>query len=276
MEGILIEKYEFQRFLEERKEMLYNLTVDVITKIEIDTIAQLNNIIYLSQNESEKALFGKKYNGQDATGYGRIWDCVKYLEDRYGNKINLKSQKSLAMKSFTMSSFESNVSNCTLTAITRILVYYQNRGYNISMGKSNHVIYEKVKAKAKKYGYSDKKGLDYTKINDVVDDVLEDYGYPQSKCKAVYIWTFDKEVKKEIDNNHPVIMNIARGYYKDHTVTVCGYAIYKESGLIFDTTHHMIQVYDGWNSSRRYIDYEKFAYDLVTSGFGSFNIIKMK
>lgn len=40
--------------------------------------------------------------------------------------------------------------------------------------------------------------------------------------------------------------------------------------------HNMIQVYDGWDSTRRYIDYEAFASDLITSGFGSFNTIRMK
>lgn len=65
---------------------------------------------------------------------------------------------------------------------------------------------------------------------------------------------------------------IAGGYYGNHTVTVCGYAKYDQSGI----PHNMIQVYDGWTSSRRYIDYEAFANDLITSGFGSFNTIKMK
>lgn len=75
-------------------------------------------------------------------------------------------------------------------------------------------------------------------------------------------------------------MNIARGYYGNHTVTVCGYAIYKRTkkylGIKTTKTYNMVQVYDGWSTSKKYIDYSAFAYDLITSGFGSFNTITMK
>lgn len=42
-------------------------------------------------------------------------------------------------------------------------------------------------------------------------------------------------------------MNIARGYYGNHTVTVCGYAIYKSTkkylGVKTTKIYDMIQVY---------------------------------
>lgn len=75
-------------------------------------------------------------------------------------------------------------------------------------------------------------------------------------------------------------MNIARGYYGNHTVTVCGYAVYKRTkkilGIKTTKTYNMIEVYDGWKTTKRYIDYSAFAYDLATSGFGSFNTVTMK
>ena len=133
---------------------------------------------------------------------------------------------------------------------------------------------------AKKYGYTSRDGISATKINNVVNDVLKDYGYSKSNCKGIYVWNFKNQVKKEIDNNRPVIMNIARGYYGNHTVTVCGYAIYKRSSkkskISSNKTYNMIQVYDGWTTYKRFIDYSAFAYDLVTSGFGSFNTVTMK
>jgi len=67
-------------------------------------------------------------------------------------------------------------------------------------------------------------------------------------------------------------MNVLRGYYGNHSITVVGYKIYKK-GL---DSYPMIKVSDGWEGSYRYIDYDAFAYDLVTSGFGSFNTIEVK
>lgn len=159
-----------------------------------------------------------------------------------------------------------------MTAITRILYYYNQKGYK-KIDSNETDIYAKVRQVAVKYGYSPNKGIGFTKINNIVEEVLHNYGYKKGKCKGLYNWTFKEQVKKEIDGNHPVIMNIARGYYGNHTVTVCGYAIYKRSGKY---THHMIQVYDGWSSTRVFIDYEAFAFDLITSGFGSFNTVRVK
>lgn len=142
------------------------------------------------------------------------------------------------------------------------------------------MIYEKVVKIAKKYGFTEKKGTWPTKINNILDDVLESYGYAKSYSKGIYVWTFSGQVKKEIDKERPVVMNIARGYYGNHTVTVCGYGIYKSTYKVAklprERKHNMICVYDGWERGERYIDYEAFAYDLISSGFGSFNTVIMK
>lgn len=96
----------------------------------------------------------------------------------------------------------------------------------------------------------------------------------------IYVWSFNDQVKKEINADRPVIMNILRGYYGNHKVTVCGYAIYKRTksylGIKITKTYDMVQVYDGWSTNKKYIDYSAFAYNLITSGFGSFNTITMK
>lgn len=278
LDGVEILKDEFESFLEDRKMLYYNLTLNLLADLELNTISQLNNLIYIENGDFQESSLGKSYKGQTngAYGYGGITDCTVYLKDRYGGTITLTASKYLSMSSFLMRDLErinnNSVNNCTLTAVTRVLYYYNQKGYK-KIDSNYYDIYAKVRKAAVKYGYSPSKGVGFTKINNIVDDVLHNYGYKKGKCKGIYIWTFDKQVKKEIDGNHPVIMNIARGYYGNHTVTVCGYAIYKRSG---GWKHNMIQVYDGWDSTRRYIDYEAFANDLITSGFGSFNTIRMK
>ena len=278
LDGVEISQDEFESFLEDRRMLYYNLTLNLLADLELNTISQLNNLIYIENSDFEESSLGESYKGQDskAYGYGGIYDCTSYLKDRYGGTITLTASKYLPMNSFLMNDLErinnKSVNNCTLTAITRVLHYYNQKGYKKIDG-NYYDIYAKVRRVAVKYGYSPSKGTGFTKINNIVDDVLHNYGYKKGKCKGIYLWTFDKQVKKEIDGNHPVIMNIARGYYRNHTVTVCGYAIYKQSG---GRIHNMIQVYDGWDSFRRYIDFEAFANDLITSGFGSFNTIRMK
>lgn len=277
-----IESENFYQFLKDRKNGYLNLTYQLLDEIQIDNMVQINNLIYLNQYDLSNQTVGEKtYTGQDkdAYGYGGINDCIKYLEDRYGGSATLSSSKSLDMKNFVMSTFESSANNCTLTAITRVLKYYYDKGYT-KIDSSQYDIYRDVKRVAEAYGYTSTKGTGFTKINNIVEDVLEEYGYSKSTCKGIYAWNFSSEVKDEINAGRPVIMNIARGYYGNHTVTVCGYKIYKitKKGIFGNSTktYNMIEVYDGWSSGKRYIDYKAFAYDLLTSGFGSFNTISMK
>lgn len=278
LDGVCIDKDEFSEFLRERKEQYYNLTLNLLADLETECVYQLNNLIYVDNYNYDDMLLQKRYDGQSGSGYGGIDNCAKYLKDRYGGTITKTSSKSLTMATFSQSSLD-NGSNCSLAAITRVLYYYNKNGYT-KISNDYKTIYSKVKKIAKKYGYTSRDGISATKINNVVNDVLKDYGYSKSNCKGIYVWNFKNQVKKEIDNNRPVIMNIARGYYGNHTVTVCGYAIYKRSSkkskISSNKTYNMIQVYDGWTTYKRFIDYSAFAYDLRTSGFGSFNTVTMK
>jgi hypothetical protein len=280
LSGGSIPSDEFNELLMERKKSLYNFTEELLASIELDTVSMVNNIAYLTNVEKEDLMLEKSYNGQDSSayGYGGINNITNYLKDRYGGTVSYSSGKMLSMNNFTMKDLGDG-SICTLTSITRILKYYYDQGYT-KIDSSRDSIFKKVKAKAKKYGFTEKSGTFPTKINNIVQDVLRDYGYKKSYSNGVYVWTFSGQVKKEIDANRPVIMNIARGYYGNHSVTVDGYKIYKTSKKILlatvTKTHNMIGVYDGWTSGQRYIDYEAFAYDLIHSGFGSFNTVIVK
>lgn len=280
LEDIVISQEDFEKLKEERIDNYYSFTTDLLASIELDTITMVNNITYLVNgvDNVEDLALGKTYDGQDGSGYGGITNPSKYLKDRYGGTISQSSSKSLSMQTFICNDFNED-NNCTLVAITRILYYYYNQGYK-KLPSDYNTIYKKVLKVAKEYGYTEKKGTWPTKINNIIDDVLDDYGYTKSYSKGIYVWTFSGQVKKEIDNNRPVVMNIVRGYYGNHSISVSGYGIYKSKHKLlfgsYSKTHNMICVYDGWSRSKRYIDYEAFAYDLVSSGFGSFNTIIMK
>ena len=187
LENIKIPYEEFQGFLNERKQLLYNLTIELLASTEVNTLSQINNLLYLNESGIEELFLGKKkYSGQDGYGYGGIYDCMEYLKNRYGGTITLKSSRSLSMKSFLMSDLEVGANNCTLTAITRILYYYKQKGY-YKIDSNYNDIYTKVRKVAVKYGYSPDDGTGFTKINNIVEEVLDGYGYKKGKCKE-YIY----------------------------------------------------------------------------------------
>lgn len=279
LDDVSIEKTEFESFLADRRDQYFNFTKSILSDLEMDFVAQLNNLIYIVCSDFETSGLGKTYSGQSGSGYGGIDDCKKYLKARYGGTIAKKGDP----KSLSMALFKQNTvgkgNNCTLAAITRILYYYYKKGYT-KIGDDILKITQKVEKVAKKYGYSSSKGTWPTKINNIVEDVLSEYGYSKCKCNGIYIWNFTDQVMKQIDLEKPVILNILRGYYEDHSVTVSGYARFTRTkkilGIKTTKTYNMIEVVDGHETKKRFIDYNAFAYDLISSGFGSFNTITMK
>lgn len=233
---------------------------------------------YITLDNNNEILLGKKkYKGQEtgAYGYGGIVSPYDYVKDRYGGSISVSQAKTLTMRNFVMSDLEGNANNCSLVAITRVLNYYSLNGYK-KIPTNNLKLYKKVKSVGKKYGYTASKGTGPTKINNIVNDVTKYYGYGKSKCNGIYLWWYNGQVKGEIDKNRPVIMNIVGGYYGNHSVTVCGYIEYRKKHKIGKVSYYsyyrMIEVYDGWSSTRHYIDYNAFA----RSQLGSFNTTIMK
>ena len=156
--------------------------------------------------------------------------------------------------------------NCSVVAVTRVMDYYRSRlGLN-AIPEDIHVLYRAVEEVAEAYGYTDKRGTMPFFIAGITREAFKQYSI-KARCRGVYIWSFEKHVVREIDAGRPVIMNIARGFYKDHTIVVAGYSIWR----VGDKTYPILRVIDGWKKGIHYIDYESFARDISQSIFGSFN-----
>jgi hypothetical protein len=201
-------------------------------------------------------------------GYGGIIDIKDYLEDRYGGTATKSSEKLLSNIGNSLTRDWQEGMNCTIVATTSALWYHYKSGKTKIDNKKNK-IYQKVLAKAKKYGWTGQKGTFPTKINNVIEDVLIDYGYKKSVSNGHYLWGLFDIIQGQIDN-------ITRGYYAFHSVAVNGYVIYKTSkkvnGVTVTKTHKLIAVYDGWGDSQRYIDADAFGSGLL-SEHGSINTI---
>ena len=201
--------------------------------------------------------------------YGGITNCFRYLNENYEGKPTLmKRGRSLPINQMSMEEISGRrTRNCSVVAVTRVVDYYRQVNKLPGIPEDIHELYKVVEEIATAYGYSDKRGTSPFFIASITRETFKEYGIT-AKCRGKYVWTFDKNIVREISEGRPVIMNIARGFYKDHTVVVCGYTIWQ----IKDEIYPMLRVVDGWKKGIHYIDYEAFSKDITQSLFGSFNI----
>ena len=266
---------EFERYKAAKSSYALNLNEKLLEQLEV---ANSSVISELNQNQGEPVnislLSSTHYEGTDdnAYGYGGIKNITTYLKDRYGGTPTVSdSGKSLSINTMTMSTVSGkSANNCSLVAISKVLYYYRIYQNMTGIDATIYDIYDVVEDIAVGYGYNDTDGTFPTKINNIMHDAFAHYGYNAS-CNGVYIWSFNNEIKSEIGAKRPVVMNILRGYYGNHSITVAGYSVYKTN----NTEYPMVKVVDGWETGYRYVDYNAFAYDLATSGFGSFNTAKV-
>lgn len=201
--------------------------------------------------------------------YGGITNVNKYLEEQYGEKgVMIKCGRALLMNQMSMEQISGRrTRNCSVVAVTRVLDYYRDKLHIETIPDDIHVLYKQVEEIAEAYGYSDKRGTMPFFISGITREAFKQYSV-RAKCRGVYIFSFEKHVVREISAGRPVIMNIARGFYKDHTIVVAGYSIWRVGNRICP----MLRVIDGWRKGIHFIDYEAFARDLSQSVFGSFNL----
>ncbi len=204
--------------------------------------------------------------------YGGITNISKYLLEQYGEKgVLVKRGRSILMNQQSMAEISGRVTrNCSVVAVTRVMDYYRRVNKLQQIPEDIRVLYKQVEEVAEAYGYTDKRGTMPFFISGITREAFKQYGI-KARCRGVYVWSFEKHVVKEISEGRPVIMNIARGFYKDHTIVVAGYSIWK----VGDKLYPMLRVIDGWKRGIHYIDYESFAKDISQSIFGSFNTTRL-
>ncbi len=228
----------------------------------------------------------KRFPGMDdnAFGYGGIIDCDAYLTARLGPGVRLLSETALPL------SYEDNcvlsgkppAENCSVAAAARVFLYWERQRFlketeDAALGRSPAPpappleVYERAeRIAAEKYHYTIKKGVDFWNIDNLVTDLFAAYG-SSVRCRAVYLWSFQRDIASEIRAGRPVILNLATGFYGDHTVTVGGYRLYEKSGRIFP----MLCVADGWRSGRRYLHLDALKREFGLFGIASVNTAEL-
>ena len=109
-------------------------------------------------------------------------------------------------------------------------------------------------------------------------NVMNDVGYTNNSFRRyawlVVSWSFQSQVKKEIDAGFPTMWNTARGQYSGHSMVVNGYQCYKrEKGFwIFRLTEYRYLMFlnDNWQEKDIYFDLDAYGKNVSEEMFGTF------
>lgn len=175
----------------------------------------------------------------------------QYIVDTYGNNYNYffrYGEHLLNIKPLIQDEYgEEN--DCTLVSILTIL---NHRIYNLDLNYWYSII-ERV---AKRYFYTGKNGTLPFFINSIMKRVTPECN-PHVRYLKNIGFNFNT-IRRQLDQGNPVIismMNDGRNVYKNHSIVVIGYNVYK----IDNRNIRMLAVYDNWSREVRYIDYERLS-----------------
>ena len=207
------------------------------------------------------------YIKQKKEAYGGFVNIKKYLSERYHELPKLVDRgKALVIERSTMEKISGRkTNNCSLVSVARVIDYYGKKTGLTQVTDDIYKIYLVIEKISKNYGYNDIRGTFPTKIDDIMRDGFAAYGY-RARCKGVYTWDINT-VRREIDRSRPLLMSLARGFYRDHTITVSGYSVWRAG----NEDYPVLRVVDGWQPGYHYIDFRAFEEDLKNAGIGSFN-----
>ena len=178
----------------------------------------------------------------------------KYIQNLFPNqKCTLLACKEIKEVMGLLQKDYGELQDCTLTSATAMLQYYT---------KDNiWKIYHIVEQYAKKRGYKGDVGTNPIVIRYILLDLIKYYKLKKSAYSAYLknlAFNFDS-IKKLIDNNIPVILNISndgRGYYKDHSVLIIGYEEYKTTN---NQKIQLLKIKDNWDIQTSYLDFSKMS-----------------
>jgi len=188
-------------------------------------------------------------------GDGPITNSYDYVNSEYGSGWTSyaynNNLESMIVKHLCTEEPEDN--NCSLIALATIFQYLRAYYPNLTNLPSDfHTIYTMVKGCAiLSNAYSARGGTDPTKIDDIANVYLSAYGYGDGKSNNDYLFSWSV-VKGEIDSGRPFCVNIANGYYANHTVTAYAYSTFAKNSSHVD----FLKIADGWSTASRYIDWD--------------------
>lgn len=168
-----------------------------------------------------------------------VSNITSYLKD---NNFNLKAIPESFMirniKPFLQKNYGGD-GDCTLTSILTVVKYYKPE-------LDENEVYDYIEKIAKKYLYNEKGGT-FRGFNKIIAENVFNYFNINKKITSKYFKNIgfnENIIINELKQNIPVIISLAndgRNYYKNHTITIVGYTIFKD---INDKDRVIFKVFD--------------------------------
>ncbi|MDO5044884.1 MAG: hypothetical protein Q4E22_06295 [Coriobacteriia bacterium] len=204
-----------------------------------------------------------RFSGQDANafGYASIYDIEAYIQSRYKAPAHKLAEVYLPTSPLSISQVTHIDQACFIVASARIASFLAGEAEAIK------AYFPRALSAARSYLFTPYIGtvpfFMTAILNKLVKKVPKLQGY---KARALYLWKF-KDIQAILDQGLPLVMNILRGYYANHSISVVGY---QQWSLQHDTITILL-VYDGWHETLRYLDFSAFEKDHIAGGIASFN-----
>ncbi|TCI25894.1 hypothetical protein EVJ30_13540 [Exiguobacterium sp. SH5S13] len=185
--------------------------------------------------------------------YAGIIDPEAYMNDRYHGHWTLTSKQHIdGVPVLLQKAFNGGKNNCTLTSMTAIFRYYHDHGYP-NIPDDVFQLQQDAREIALAHQFKDEKGTPPTRISAIVTKLWSRYGY-DGHGSSRYLWKWST-FEREMSAGRPFILNMANGFYKNHSVTGIGYMIFKKPGFP-DVV--LLEVLDNRSQNIRYIDFNEF------------------
>ena len=205
-------------------------------------------------------MFCKNKKQQNAFNSKRLdaSNINQYLSELYPQA---KTKRAIKSKTIDMNYYIQDdyglANDCTLTSLMTVLLYY------LKYDRNEQEVYDLVERIAKKYGYKNN-GTNPLAIKRIYDTAAGQLGLsaviPTYSGYMKNIGYKFEKIMNLIDNKVPAIISVnndGRNYYRNHSMTIIGYTIYRITLVDGQTINRrFLKVYDNWRSTFGYIDYE--------------------
>ena len=216
------------------------------------TESEISGIISAVYSNQENLILSNSDIKYNVVG-GRVTEPVTYLRNWLGSSsdvytvVNSKYMLDVAR---TLQSSWGDKQNCTLVALYNIMPYYRKNGYS-KIFSSDYAVYMTIRAEASKLGYTAENGLGVTKNDSLVKNTWRDgFGYSTGSGFNNYLWV-DSSAINLINDNRPFIFSMACEPYYDHSITVYGYTIYKNTRT--NKKYTFLAIADNYSTAIRYL-----------------------
>jgi hypothetical protein len=148
--------------------------------------------------------------------------------------------------------------HCSLTALTSVFLYYARLGYDRLPDRQDY-LFRRIRSLAYHRGIylSPLFGTIPFLIDRLAKATWKYYGYPQASAKNRLFWQSGRQARQpvsaELQADRPLLLSLASGYYRKHTVTVYGYERYVSEEDPSEERIFLL-VNDHWTEAARYVE----------------------